>query len=560
LRTQNVAKATIVRHLRSEPTVLPDVNRQGLRRLSSALAIAGGLLMIVAQPGALGSTSRVQQGTTFRIAFESLDYIDPALSYSPEGWFLLDVTCARLMAYPDKPPPEGFLLMPEVAADFPKISRNGKTYTFTLRTGFRFSDGTPVRASAFAHAINRTLAPGVDSPAQEYTQDIAGAADVKAGRTRAASGVVAQGNRLVVRFTRPVFDFAAMTTMPFFCAVPPTLPSYPEGVGAFPAAGPYFVSEYRPGERVVLKRNPFYGGVRPQHVDGFDVDVRAPSQGDLLDRVERGDADWGFATSPVYFEPGRGLVAKYGVNRSRFFVKPGLVQQTLVFNVARPLFANNPRLRQAVNFALDRRALQRAVSTSPLDRRLTDQYLPPSLPGFRDADIYPLEHANLSRAKALARGTTRGGKALLYATDRPQPLAAAQVVKRQLAAIGLDVEIVAIPRGGSDDGRWDLTSNFWGADYLDPYAYINLALDGRFAGKTNGGRFNSPTYNRLMRQASRLQGPARYRAYGALDVRLARDAAPLAALSFLNEPTLVSKRVGCIVLRPYLDLAAACLK
>ncbi len=63
-----------------------------------------------------------------------------------------------------------------------------------------------------------------------------------------------------------------------------------------------------------------------------------------------------------------------------------------------------------------------------------------------------------------------------------------------------------------------------------------------------------------MRQAGALQGRPRYERYGALDVELARDTAPLAALSFFNEPTLVSKRVGCIVLRPTLDLTAVCLK
>ena len=109
---------------------------------------------------AAGSTGRnVREGGIFRISFLAFDYIDPALAYSGESWALLDTTCARLMTLPDKPPPEAFRLVPEVAADFPTISRDGKTYTFKLRSGFRFSDGTPVRASAFARAINRTLAP-----------------------------------------------------------------------------------------------------------------------------------------------------------------------------------------------------------------------------------------------------------------------------------------------------------------------------------------------------------------------------------------------------------------
>ena len=130
-----------------------------------------------------------QEGGIFRISlnsFSGIDYMDPALASSPPGWALLDTTCARLLAYPDKPPPEGFRLQPEVAAGFPAVSRDGRTYTFTLRSGFRFSDGTPVRASAFARAINRALAPEMNSPGVQYVRDIVGAGRVLTGKSAAA--------------------------------------------------------------------------------------------------------------------------------------------------------------------------------------------------------------------------------------------------------------------------------------------------------------------------------------------------------------------------------------
>ena len=63
-----------------------------------------------------------------------------------------------------------------------------------------------------------------------------------------------------------------------------------------------------------------------------------------------------------------------------------------------------------------------------------------------------------------------------------------------------------------------------------------------------------------MRRAARLQGDARFRAYGRLDVQLSRDAAPGIPIDLPREATLVSRRVGCIVLRPDLDLTAVCLK
>ena len=542
-------------------------------RVAVLLAIAVGLLAAaLAQSSPATTSAKIRKGGTFRVSLtgREFDHIDPALAYTPGSWALLDVACARLMTYPDKPPPAGFRVVPEVAAGPPRVSGDRRVYRFTLRKGFRFSNGRPVLASAFARAINRTLAPGMNSPGAQYTRDIVGAGAVLSGRRRGAAGVVARGRTLVVRFTRPVPDFAVQTTMPFFCAVPPSLPVDPEGRRTFPGAGPYYVAQYRRGEQIVLQRNRFYGGKRPHHVDRFVVDLRATTQSEVLDRVERGLADWGYATAPIYFEPGRNLRQKYGLNRSRFFVRPGFTLRMLVLNSSRPLFRDNPRLRRAVNYALDRQALVAAVAGAQGTGRLTDQYLQPRLPGFRDEAVYPLRRPDLRRAQALARGNTRAGKANFYVPGFPPPLALAQVAKRQLERIGIDVTLRPIPfhvtnsgylgRLGNPGEPWDIALVLWTPDYIDPYAYINRLLEARYVGGTNLARFRSSRYNRLMLHAALARGPERYRAYGRLDVEIARDAAPLVATEFFDEPTLVSRRVGCIVLRPRLDLTAVCLK
>jgi ABC-type transport system substrate-binding protein len=351
--------------------------------------------------------------------------------------------------------------------------------------------------------------------------------------------------------------------------VPPSLPIDAEGIGAFPAAGPYYVVDYRRSERVVIRRNPHYGGRRPHHVDGFDADLRAASPQEVLQRVDRGVADWGHTLSGIYFDPALGLVERYGVNRSQLFVKPGLTLRMLAFNVSRPLFRDNPDLRKAVNFALNRRALVAAGGS--LVSRPSDQYLPSILPGFRNADVYPLERADLRRARALAEGNLRGAKAVLYVNSSPIPMTIGHLVRQQLAGIGLEVEVRGIPihsasaayfgKLATPGEPWDLAIGLWTPSYVDPFAYINLLFDRRFVGATNFTRFVSTPVNAQMRRAARLpQGSDRNSAYAALDVRLARDLAPIAALDFLNEATLVSERVGCMVLRPALDLTAVCLK
>ena len=279
-----------------------------MKRRSRLSPVVAGALCALLLPSVSGSTGSAKSGGIFRVSFQSLslqsfDHIDPALAYSRESWMLLDTVCARLMRYRDEPPPAGYRVVPDVAAEFPTVSSDHRTYTFKLRTGFRFSDGRPVRADAFAQAIYRTMAPGVDSPAYLYTQAIVGAADVHAGRTPRAAGVTARGNTLIIRFSRAVGNFAAWTTMPFFCAVPPTLPPSPEGVRSFPAAGPYTIREYRRNERVIVRRNRFYGGTRTHHVEGYDIDLSAGSPDEVLDRIQAGKADWGYTMPDAAFGP-----------------------------------------------------------------------------------------------------------------------------------------------------------------------------------------------------------------------------------------------------------------
>ena len=494
-----------------------------LKRRPSVIAVAALGAALLGLASARSDAAKPPRGGIFRIVFappEQLDSMDPAIANTQASWSLLDLTCARLMTYPDRQPPQSYRLVPEVAAAPPKVSNGGKTYTFALRRGFRFSDGKPVDARAFARGINRTLAPDLKSLGTRYMDDIVGARAVLAGRATSARGVVPHGYRLVVRLVRPLGDFPARTSMPFFCAVPPNLPADPEGRGAFPGSGPYYVSEYRPGQRVTLKRNRYYRGKRPHLVDGFTADLTGSSPQDVLDRIEDGRADWGVIPPPLYFAPDRALVRKYGLNKTQFFLRPGYTMRAFMLNTSSPLFKGNPALRKAINYAVDRTAF---TGTDPLTR-VTDQFLPAQLPGFHDAKLYPLSGPNLKKARALARGHLRGGKATLYVSDLPLTLALGQVLKKNLADIGLDVQVKGIPQPAYDrtintpgtpfDMAFFVTPS---VDFYDPYALLNLYFESRFIGRTNSSFLRSATYDRRLRAASRLRGKARLAAYGRLD-------------------------------------------
>ena len=122
------------------------------------------------------------QAGVLRVASIGIDSLDPAIAYTFASWAIEYATCANLLNYPDRPAPAGSRLVPEVAAAMPARSADGKSYTFTIRPGFRFSppSNAPVTAQTFKFSIERALSPKIpDGPARSFAADIVGAASLR---------------------------------------------------------------------------------------------------------------------------------------------------------------------------------------------------------------------------------------------------------------------------------------------------------------------------------------------------------------------------------------------
>ena len=382
-----------------------------------------------------------------------------------------------------------------------------------------------------------------------------------AGKTKTPSGVSAKGRVLTLRLTKRIPDF--LSSVEQLCAVPPSLPADPEGARRRSRA-------QRPTTSRSTSRasGSCWNGTAST---GVSVRTMSTASSPISAQMQGRSSTASRAASSISArrinlgERASELRQRYGVNRSQLFVRPANELRMFVLNTSRPLFKNNPKLRQAVNFAVDRKAVTREIG--PLAGTATDRYLSPSQPGYRDERIYPLNGPDLRTARALAKGHTRSGKAVLYTTPSPEDVAQAQVLQQNLKAIGLAVEIMQFPRpllfeklaaAGND---FDIGRVAW-VHSPDPSWFADI-FDGRTigqAGNQNWSYFNSPKYNRLFDEASRLTGNERYRAYGKLDLRLSREAAPAIPIANLNAFAFVSARVGCVVMNPNLDLTAVCLK
>jgi peptide/nickel transport system substrate-binding protein len=232
----------------------------------------------------------------------------------------------------------------------------------------------------------------------------------------------------------------------------------------------------------------------------------------------------------------------------------------IAFNAHRPLF-RDVRLRQAVSYAIDRRALSRIGGMFGALEQPTDQFLPPTMTGFKDASVYPFT-PDLTEARRLTGGLRR--TAVLYTCNKSPCDRLAQVVKTNLSAIGIDVVTKSFPtealfaRTVKPGEPFDLAFGDWLADYPDPAGF----LDNLASGRTNAPPFDDPAFQRKLRAVSRLSGPRRYLASGTLDVDTARNAAPWVAIGTPSAVDFFSARAGCQVYQPVygVDLATLCIK
>ncbi len=521
-------------------------------------ALRGNVLRLFSQQGALG------QGD------------EPALNWDLAARQVEFATCANLLRYADKPVPDGLRLLPEVAAAMPTLSRDRRTYTFTIRRGYRFSP--PVRealtAETFRYSIKRALSPKLDGgPAPYYIEDIQGENAFRKGKARDISGLRAAGNRLSITLTKPSAGFLHRLAGPALCPVPRGTPFLPgaanRSVGpnarTIPSAGPYYVAEWRNDKYMILKRNPYYHGPRPHTLDaialreGVDVGV-------ALDRIRHGGWDGivssGHTSTQINdprLDPG-GPVAKQYENGSpaRLQYVPAPLSHTtyIVLNAVRGPLAD-PSVRRAVAFAVDRTAIAPVWDSTP-----TDQLLPPVTGGFRDRHLYPLRPA-LAKARALMHGRRLEAVMVLNRPGDAGLLQEARLLRAELGAIG--IRLALKPLQPERLGR-ALDTGHPRIDLLDG-GLIDGSDGASFLARvflTSGSmprRWMTPAVRQAVERVNRLSGSERQVAAGALADRLVVREVPLVAIGNRAQGELFAPTVGCRVFPPAgagVDLAALC--
>jgi ABC-type transport system substrate-binding protein/class 3 adenylate cyclase/DNA-binding beta-propeller fold protein YncE len=460
--------------------------------------------------GVRGAESTHRGGT---LSVESLIYlmdpIDPAIAYSADTWNLLSLTNDGLLGFRRAPGIEGTTLVPDLATRIPDPTDGGRTYTFQLRPGIRYSSGDLVIPEDFRGAIERlfeTLDPeGEPSGGVPYFSGIVGAKDCMPGNPcDLSSGIVADNDAGTVSFhlRAPDPDFLFKLTMPFAFVVPTGTPAKLAPDAPVPATGPYVIDHYTVGKEVVLVRNPHFRPWSSSRPDGFSDRIvwrLGPRVEPMVARTLSGQTD--LLIAPL----GGHLLAMLSRNQApQIHLDPMAITGYLFLNVQGPPFSN-PNVRRALNYAIDRRAVVHDVFGARGE--VTCQILPPTLPGFRPYCPFTSDpdgswsSPDLAKAEKLVDRSGTAGSLVTVWFPPPrerlfESIPVADHVVELLRTLGYH------PRSVTKQSDAQIGYLGWVTDYPAESGFIRplLACDSSF----NASGFCDPEIDVRMRKAARL--------------------------------------------------------
>jgi ABC-type transport system substrate-binding protein/class 3 adenylate cyclase len=544
----------------------------------SALAAGTGDTLWAA---ALSPTSRHRGGTLLVSAYLSgCNCLDPAFAWQSDAWRALSILYDGLVTYRKTSGAPGATLVPDLALNLPVPTDEGRTYRFQLRSGLRYSDGSPVRASDFRASMERLLRlNGVNLP--PFYGGIVGAESCSAesGRCDLRKGIEvddAQGT-IAIHLSAPDPDLLAKLALPFAFVLPADAPEpdHPltdparfDAVGDYtiPGTGPYAAASFNPQRELRLERNPHFklfstdaqpAGYPDQILIRVLGDGNAPDLRSAVGAVEAGKSDWTTQLSPE--EVKRLAVG----SAAQLHTTPiGGVQHLMLSMRKRPF--SDVRARQALAYAIDRNRLVE-LAGGELVARPSCQVLPPIVPGYRPYCPYTVNPSagvwsgpDLARARSLAAKSHTLGESVTIAIppDDPYDQRLGKYVAGVLRQVGyrasvrVEPDIFASMLAPKSDVNAIRVG--WLQDFAAPSNFIEplFTCSANEQGGVNVSQFCSRRVDALVSQARTPSDVAATADAWARIDRLLVDQAPAIPLYALREADFVSKRVGNYIFNP----------
>jgi len=422
------------------------------------------------------------------------DSTDPATWHgSFASWQMLSLTNDGLVTYRRVGGLAGDSLVADLATALPAPTDHGRTYTFQLQRGVRYSNGVLVQPEDFRRAIGRTFE--LERGYSLFYTGIVGADQCRLRRCDLSRGIVSSRTARTVTFhlTRPDPNFLYKLAFPMAYAVPAGTPDHDIGVNPLPATGPYMTRRFSPSRSWVLVRNRrFREWSRDAQPDGYPNRIVLKSVHDpraAVGAIKRGESDI------LLFPPsdrlaGLGALGELATRyANQLHSDPYGSTFAFVMNTRVPPF-KDVAVRRALNYAIDRGRIVRYVGGT-LAAQPTCQILPPTVPGYRPYCPYTVNPTtsgtwtapDLAKAKELVRSSgTRGMKVTVLGDRNYQSRWAAPYLVRLLRELGYHASLVRRKSPANilelADSRNRTQIGWFGyfQDYPTPSDFIDLLL------------------------------------------------------------------------------------
>jgi peptide/nickel transport system substrate-binding protein len=524
-----------------------------LRAVIAVLVLAVVAALGLASCGSSGSsTGGGTEGGTLNGTYASFpDYLDPALSYTAEGWTAMADVYIPLLTYKHAEGTEGSEVIPGLAKELPKITNGGKTYTLFLRPGLKYSNGESVKASDFTYAVERCFK--LNSGGSVFYTSIKGAEKFAETKTGGIPGIHTNDKtgEIKIELEQPRGTFTNELGLMFVAPVPQSTPMEDLSANPPPGTGPYMITKSQPGRGWEYARNPHWAKANSKampdypsgHVDKAKMTVvRNPDT--QVNDIEQGRYDWMQNPPPA----NRYAEVKQQYEGTQFKVVPTISVYYFWMNTTQPPF-NDVKVRQAVNYAVDPAALERIYSGQI---KASHQILPDGMPGHEAFDLYP---HNMAKAKEMLKEANPSDMNITVWTDTESPnKEAGEYYEGVLKEMGFNTKLKEINAdnyftviGNLSTPDLDTGWSDWFQDYPHPNDFFQPLLAGESILQTNNGNFAQIDEASLNKEISTLReqqlAPETEEKYAALDKKY-MELAPWTPYGQRTLSTFVSSAVN----------------
>jgi peptide/nickel transport system substrate-binding protein len=477
--------------------------------------------------GVVANKSTKTGGTIKYAGAQDFDSLDPTRQYYGFAWDFSRYYSRQLVSFTAAPGSKSTELTGDLATSNAKITDNGKTYTYTLRDGVTWQDGTAITSKDVKYGIERSWAQDVLSGGPTYLNQILDPKGEYKGpykdKTADKLGLKAidtpDDKTIVFHLPKANGDFEQILALPSASPVKASKDTAAKYTLQPFSSGPYkFATAYSPGKGGTLVRNTAWkkssDPIRAALPDKVSVAINS-SADDIDNRLIKGDYDLDLNATGLSQAGRTKALKQYKANVDN--MTTSYIRYAVFASTVKPF--DNINCRKAVIYAADHTALQTARGGPLAGGALAPNMLPTSIKGSDSYDPYSILKgaADTTKAKAAlaACGKPNGfSTTIAVRNNKPAEVATAEALQESLAKVGITAQIDQIDGAQSSSitgspsvvkkKGYGIDISGWGPDFPTGQGFLQPLIDGRFvlqSGNYNFSELNDASINKLFDQA-----------------------------------------------------------